>query len=154
MENLKFTTSVQHDYSYVNSKIKLLNKDNELVEVEYDFDIGIHPDSINVDWELGVYACRSNHVNLFLNAKDQLVKTELEIDRSELPKDLLLSGEYSDTYELEFEIKDIKNNYSDVGSNPFKDDFCPSEIVFDVREVRQVSKDKFLMIVDNVELKF
>lgn len=156
MNEMKFKTSVDIDYCHYNSKILMLNKNKELVEVEYDFDIGIEPKELEVDWSLGIYAIRDNHVNLEIKVPDQKIKTYLEIDLESLDpnKNLLIEGEGYHSFELEFDLKNVKNNFSDIGSNPFVDDFAPSEMEFKVREIRQISDDKFVMIVEDIELKF
>jgi hypothetical protein len=156
MNKMNFKTSVEIDYCYYNSKILMLNKNKDLVEIEYDFDIGLEQKELEVSWSLDTYCIRDNHVNLEIKVPDQKIKTYLEIDLDSLDpnKNLLIEGEGYNSFELEFDLINVKNNFTDIGANPFVDDFAPSEMEFKVREIRQVSDDKFVMIVGDVELKF
>jgi len=153
MENMKFVTKVDEESTFVNFSLYLLNKEKKLVKVELDdLDIGIKQ-GINLKWEMGVYAIRDNHCNLQCKVPSQIIEATLEMDTEYLDESLLSKGNGYEDFELKFEIgEDVELEYEH--SNPFKDDFCPSEIQYDINSIKQVSESSFVATVSNVKVVF
>lgn len=153
MEKLSFNTSTELDYHFLNTRLLLLDKENNLFLSNLsDLDITLGED-INVHWKAGITHARSNHFNVGIDIPDQIVKGELEIDLDEVPSSCLLAGEGYENFSYKIELKNI-NYECENKMNIFQDDISPTELSFNVSEIKQISKDEFLVVVEKVKLVF
>ena len=154
MDTLQFNTSVNLDESFVNTKLILLNKNNEKYEANIsDIDVNFHKKMTNLKWAIELAYQKDSHCQFQLKVLSNKIDSEIEFDVDSI-EDTNLNGEGYCDYSItaEFEPSNIKIDYGNY--NIFTDDFCPSSLKFEVRLIEQIDQYNFKMTIDNLELSF
>ena len=152
MEKISFKSAVDSDYYFNNAKAFFLNKDNQLQEVSLE-ELDISIKKLKINWNFDITAIRESHGNFGLSCEDQEVESLLEIDLETLPEGLLLSGDSYEQFNLKFQLEDIKTEVKE-DTHFFNADFCPSNLSFTVKEIKQVDKENFIIVVSDSCLEF
>lgn len=154
MDNLQFNTSVSLDESFVNTKLILLNKNNEKYEANIsEIDVNFHKKMTDIKWAIELVYQKDSYCQFQLKVLSNKVESEIEFDLDSIEDTNLVGEGYSDySVTAEFESNNVKVDYGN--SNIFKDDFCPNTLKFEVNVIEQIDQSSFKMTINNVELSF